>query len=44
MSDPTLPAEFALIARHFRPLAGPGAFDLGDDAALLVPPDGRDLV
>ncbi len=44
MSDPTLPAEFALIARHFRPLAGPGALDLGDDAALLVPPAGRDLV
>ena len=44
MPDPTLPAEFALIARHFRPLAGPGALDLGDDAALLVPPEGRDLV
>ena len=39
-----LPAEFALIARHFRPLAGPGALDLTDDAALLVPPAGRDLV
>ncbi|HVC63564.1 MAG TPA: thiamine-phosphate kinase [Acetobacteraceae bacterium] len=44
MSDPTLPAEFALIARHFRPLAGPGALDLGDDAALLLPPPGRELV
>src|ERR1700729_4341297 len=44
MSDPALPAEFALIARHFRPLAGPGALDLGDDAALLVPPEGRELV
>jgi thiamine-monophosphate kinase len=42
--DPTLPAEFALIARHFRPLAGPGALDLGDDAALLIPPPFRDLV
>jgi thiamine-monophosphate kinase len=42
--DATLPAEFALIARHFRPLAGPGALDLGDDAALLTPPPGRDLV
>ena len=42
--DPTLPAEFALIARHFRPLAGPGALDLQDDAALLTPPPGRDLV
>ena len=28
-----LPAEFSLIARHFRPLAGPGALDLTDDAA-----------
>ena len=39
-----LPTEFALIARHFRPLAGPGAFDLQDDAALLTPPTGRELV
>lgn len=38
------PAEFGLIARHFRPLAGPGAFDLLDDAATLVPPAGRELV
>jgi len=44
MPDLTLPAEFALIARHFRPLAGPGALDLGDDAALLNAPPGRDLV
>ena len=44
MSHPTLPAEFALIGRHFRPLAGPGALDLGDDAALLVPPKNRELV
>lgn len=27
--------EFALIARHFRPLAGEGALALADDAALL---------
>ena len=40
----TLPAEFALIARHFRPLAGPGAVGLSDDAALLDPPAGRQLV
>lgn len=40
----TLPAEFALIARHFRPLAGAGALDLGDDAALLDPPAGKQLV
>ncbi|WP_137177029.1 thiamine-phosphate kinase [Roseomonas sp. AR75] len=40
----TLPPEFALIARHFRPLAGAGALDLSDDAALLDPPAGRQLV
>jgi thiamine-monophosphate kinase len=39
-----IPAEFDLIARHFRPLAGPGALDLRDDAALLMPPPGRELV
>ena len=42
MSD--LPPEFALIAKYFRPLAGPGSLDLRDDAALLTPPPGRDLV
>jgi thiamine-monophosphate kinase len=41
-SDP--PAEFALIARYFRPLAGPGSLSLRDDAAVLAPPPGRDLV
>lgn len=40
----SLPPEFALIARHFRPLAGEGALDLSDDAALLSPPPGLDLV
>src|SRR4051795_10138340 len=40
----SLPPEFALIARHFRRLAGPGALDLADDAALLDPPPGRQLV
>jgi thiamine-monophosphate kinase len=40
----TLPPEFSLIARHFRPLAGAGALDLSDDAALLDPPPGRQLV
>lgn len=39
-----LPAEFGLIARHFRPLAGPGALDLLDDAAVVTPPPGRELV
>jgi thiamine-monophosphate kinase len=41
--DP-LPEEFVRIARHFRPLAGPAALGLGDDAALLAPPPGRELV
>jgi thiamine-monophosphate kinase len=40
----SLPAEFALIARHFRGLAGEGALDLSDDAAILAPPPGRELV
>jgi len=44
MPPMTLPPEFSLIARHFRPLAGPGALDLADDAALLDPPAGRQLV
>ncbi len=42
-SDP-LPGEFSLIARHFRPLAGPGALGLGDDAAVFAPPPGREMV
>jgi len=37
--------EEALIAEYFRPLAThPGALGLIDDAALLSPPDGYDLV
>lgn len=39
-----LPPEFALIARHFRPLAGEGALDLSDDAAVIPGPDGTELV
>lgn len=39
-----LPAEFALIARHFKPLAGPGSLDLSDDAAVIAPPPERELV
>jgi thiamine-monophosphate kinase len=40
-----LPGEFGLIAKHFRPLADtPAALDLADDAALLAPPPGRELV
>jgi thiamine-monophosphate kinase len=38
-------AEERLIARHFRPLAThPGALGLGDDAAVLTPPPGCELV
>jgi thiamine-monophosphate kinase len=37
--------EERLIARYFRPLAtAPNAFGLGDDAAVLAPPAGCDLV
>jgi thiamine-monophosphate kinase len=36
--------EDDLIARHFAPIAGPGAFGLKDDAAILSPPAGHDLV
>ena len=36
--------EFGRIARHFRPLAGPAALQLGDDAALLDVPPGLQLV
>lgn len=38
-------AEERLIARYFRPLAKhPGALELADDAAILTPPPGCDLV
>jgi thiamine-monophosphate kinase len=38
-------AEDHLIAKYFRPLAtAPGAFGLTDDAAILTPPPGCDLV
>ncbi len=43
-SADALPAEFEFIARHFRPLAGPGALGLADDAAAFLPPAGRLLV
>ncbi|MGE0669185.1 MAG: thiamine-phosphate kinase [Sphingomonadales bacterium] len=36
--------EFELIGRLFAPLAGPGGLGLEDDAALIEPPDGCDLV
>jgi len=43
--DSTESAEDRLIARYFRPLAKhPGALDLVDDAAVVTPPAGCDLV
>ncbi len=39
-----LPQEFQIIARHFARLAGPAALGLADDAAVLTPPAGRQLV
>jgi thiamine-monophosphate kinase len=38
------PSEDELIAAYFAPFAGPGAFDLRDDAALLAPKPGHDIV
>jgi thiamine-monophosphate kinase len=42
----SLPGEFELIARYFAPLAEgfPGAFGLLDDAAVISPPPGHELV
>ena len=40
----TRPSEDALIARYLAPLAGPGALGLRDDAGLLHPKPGHDLV
>ena len=45
MPNSTESAEGRLIARYFRPLAThPGALGLGDDAAVMTPPPGCDLV
>jgi len=38
------PGEFELIARYFAPIAGPGGLDLIDDAGLLRPGRGYELV
>jgi thiamine-monophosphate kinase len=38
------PSEDDLIARFFAPIAGPEGLGLRDDAALLTPPAGYDLV
>ncbi len=40
-----MPQEFELIAKYFAPLAvSPGAFGLKDDAAVIAPRPGHDLV
>ncbi len=46
MARPDLPrpTEDELIARYFAPLAGAGGLSLRDDAALLTPSPGHDLV
>ncbi len=44
MTDDDLPAEFTMIARYLRPLAGRGALGLLDDAAVVDVPPGRSLV
>jgi thiamine-monophosphate kinase len=45
MPNSTESADDRLIARYFRPLAThPGALGLGDDAAVMTPPPGCDLV
>jgi len=46
VSGPSLPSEFELVARHFAPLAHlfPGAYELRDDAAVISPSSGNELV
>ena len=46
MNDKPRPDEFALIEQIFAPLAGgfAGAFNLTDDAAVITPADGEQLV
>ncbi|GJE12061.1 MULTISPECIES: thiamine-phosphate kinase [Methylobacterium] len=44
MAGPVRASEEGLIARYFAPLAGPGADGLRDDAAILTPAPGHDLV
>lgn len=39
-----LPDELSIIDRFFRPLAGEGAFDLRDDAGIVAPPPGFEIV
>ncbi len=40
----TLPPEFDLITRYFKPLSGDGSFSLSDDAAVFMPPAGQEMV
>ncbi|WP_439498827.1 thiamine-phosphate kinase [Bosea sp. (in: a-proteobacteria)] len=42
--DSQRPGEFELIARYFAPIAGPGGLGLRDDAGLLRPARGYELV
>ena len=46
MADISSDGEFDIIERYFAPLAKntPGAFDLKDDAGLISPPEGHELV
>jgi thiamine-monophosphate kinase len=46
LAKPGLPSEFELIARYFAPLASafPGAYGLLDDAAVISPASGDELV
>lgn len=44
MNYSTLPEEFSFIDQYFRPLAGAGALDLRDDAAVFMPPAGKEIV
>lgn len=44
MTEPTRPGEFELIARYFAPIAGPGGLSLLDDAGLLRPGRGYEVV
>ncbi len=37
-------SEFDIIARHFAPIAGAGGLQLLDDAALIHPQQGQDLI
>ncbi len=44
MSEAARPSEFELIARYFAPMAGPAGLGLLDDAALLRPGRGYEVV